>query len=87
MTVALELGSNEGIKTAVHRGVGVAVLSTYAVQKEVQAGTLHAFETSDLRCDRDMFIVFDKRRVLPLTARLFLTFLERHPISDRPLSP
>ena len=30
--------------------------------------------------DRDMFIVQDKRRVLPLPARLFLTFLENHPV-------
>ena len=36
LRVALELGSNEAIKEAVLRGVGVAVLSTYAVQKELE---------------------------------------------------
>ena len=87
LQVALELGSNEGIKEAVLRGVGVAILSTYAVQKELRAGTLLALEVSDLRCDRDMFIVQDKRRVLPLPARLFLNFLESHPIPSIPLSP
>jgi DNA-binding transcriptional LysR family regulator len=78
--VALELGSNEAIKEAVLRGVGVAVLSVYAVQKELKANQLHALEVSDLHCDRDMFIVQDKRRVLPLPARLFLIFLESHPV-------
>lgn len=87
LTVALELGSNEGIKEAVQRGVGVAILSTYAVQKELRAGTLLVLEVSDLHCDRDMFIVQDKRRVLPLSARLFLNFLENHPIPSIPLSP
>jgi DNA-binding transcriptional LysR family regulator len=87
LQVALELGSNEGIKEAVLRGVGVAILSTYAVQKELRAVTLLALEVSDLRCDRDMFIVQDKRRVLPLPARLFLNFLESHPIPSIPLSP
>lgn len=85
LRVALELGSNEAIKEAVLQGIGVAVLSTFAVQKELRAGQLHALEVSDLHCDRDMFIVHDKRRVLSLPARLFLIFLESHPIS--PTSP
>jgi DNA-binding transcriptional LysR family regulator len=82
LQVALELGSNEAIKEAVLRGAGVAVLSTYAVQKELRAGQLRAAEVSDLRCDRDMFIVQDRRRVLPLPARQFLLFLEANPLPD-----
>ncbi len=82
--VALELGSNEAIKEAVLRGAGVAILSAYAVQKEVKAGQLHALEVSDLRCDRDMFVVQDRRRVLPLPARQFLIFLETNPIAAGP---
>ena len=78
--VALELGSNEAIKEAVIRGVGVAVLSTYAVRKELRAGRLHALEVRDLDCDRDMYVVQDRRRVLPLPARLFLIFLDTHPV-------
>ncbi len=81
LRIALELGSNEAIKEAVLRGVGVAMLSTYAVQKELRAGQLHALEVSDLHCDRDMYVVQDRRRVLPLPARLFLLFLETHPIA------
>jgi DNA-binding transcriptional LysR family regulator len=80
LRIALELGSNEAIKEAVLRGVGIAVLSTYAVQKEIKAGQLHALVVSDLHCDREMFVVRDRRRVLPLPARLFLTFLESQPI-------
>jgi LysR family transcriptional regulator, low CO2-responsive transcriptional regulator len=81
LQIALELGSNEAIKEAVLRGVGVAILSTYAVQKEIRTGQLHALTVSDLHCDRDMYIVQDRRRVLPLPARLFLLFLETHPIT------
>jgi DNA-binding transcriptional LysR family regulator len=83
LRVALELGSNEAIKEAVLRGIGIAILSTYAVQKELKTGELHALDVSDLHCDRDMFIVQDKRRVLPFPARLFLLFLETHPISSQ----
>jgi DNA-binding transcriptional LysR family regulator len=82
LRVALELGSNEAIKEAVHRGVGVAVLSLLAVRKEVGSGTLHALEVEGIRCDRDMFVVQDRRRVPPLTTRLFLNFLDANPIAD-----
>ena len=63
-------------------GRRVAVLSAYAVQKELRAGTVHALEVSDLHCDREMYIVQDQRRVLPLPARLFLDFLETNPVPD-----
>lgn len=81
--VALEIGSNEAVKEAVARGVGVAVLSIYAVRKEVESGQLMALEGSDLKCDRDMFVVRDKQRILPHPARMFLTFLRTAPVPAR----
>jgi DNA-binding transcriptional LysR family regulator len=48
LRIALELGSNEAIKEAVLRGVGIAILSTYAVQKELKTGHLHSLEVTDL---------------------------------------
>jgi DNA-binding transcriptional LysR family regulator len=78
--IALELGSNEAIKKAVVQGAGVAVLSTYTVRHELQEGRLLALEISDLHCDRDMYIVQDKRRILPFPERSFLTFLETNPV-------
>jgi DNA-binding transcriptional LysR family regulator len=77
--IALELGSNEAIKESVLRGVGVAVLSDLAVRKELQAGKLRALGLSDLNCDRELYIVLDRRRVLSLPGRLFLNFLETQP--------
>lgn len=78
--IALAIGSNEAVKEAVARGVGVAVLSIYSVRKEVEAGQLIALEGSDLKCDRDMFVVRDRRRVLPPPARRFLSFLRTTPV-------
>ena len=80
LRLALELGSNEAIKEAVLRGMGVAVLSAYAVHKEIVSGRLLAVEVTGLRCDRDMYVVRDGRRVLPAPARLFLNFLETNPV-------
>jgi DNA-binding transcriptional LysR family regulator len=83
LRVVLELGSNEAIKEAVLRGVGIAILSTYAVQREFKAGQLHVLPVSDLHCHRDMYVVHDRRRVVSLPARLFLIFLETHPFASR----
>lgn len=80
LRVVLELGSNEAIKEAVLRGLGVAVLSVLAVRKELAEGRLKSLMVGGLRCDRDMFVVWDCRRVLPAPARLFLTFLETNPL-------
>jgi DNA-binding transcriptional LysR family regulator len=79
LKVAVELGSNEAIKKAVLGGIGVAVLSTFAVQKELSTGELHGLKVTDLQCDRDIYAVWDRRRVLAGPARAFLHFLESNP--------
>jgi DNA-binding transcriptional LysR family regulator len=82
LRVALELGSNEAIQGAVLRGVGIAVLSALAARREVAAGRLVALEIEGLCCDREMFVVTDRRRVLPTPARLFVRLVEANPVSD-----
>ncbi len=76
LNVVLELGSNEAIKEAVQRGLGAAVLSRHAVEKELKAKRLHAANVAGLTLERDIFVAHDRRRVLPIPARLFLDFFE-----------
>jgi DNA-binding transcriptional LysR family regulator len=75
LRVALELGSNEAIKEAVQEGLGVAVLSTQVVKKDVKARRLYALKVAGLPLLREMFAVWDRRRALPIPARLFLDLL------------
>lgn len=75
LQIALELGSNEAIKDMVARNLGAAVLSDHAVAREVEAGQLHALHVADLELHRDMYVAWDKRRVLSPASQLFLTFL------------
>jgi DNA-binding transcriptional LysR family regulator len=70
--IAFELGSNEAIKEAVVRGMGAAVLSSRVVEKEIQAKKLHVVHVQGLTLTREMSIVWDQRRVLPIPARQFL---------------
>lgn len=83
LQTALELGSNEAIKEAVRRGLGLAVLSTHAVQRELQSGDLHALQILGLPLVRDIYVVWDKRRALPIPARLFLDFVAPCPHAER----
>ncbi|MCI0459846.1 MAG: LysR family transcriptional regulator [Gemmataceae bacterium] len=76
LQVALELGSNEAIKEAVRRGLGLAFLSSRAIQKETEAGQFHPVQIPGLALQREMFVVWDRRRALPIPARLFLDLLE-----------
>jgi DNA-binding transcriptional LysR family regulator len=82
LRVVLELGSNEAIKAAVLRGAGVAVLSALAVQGELDDARLKALRVKDIHCDRDMYVVLDRRRVPPPPARLFLSLIESSPVPE-----
>jgi DNA-binding transcriptional LysR family regulator len=75
LNVVLELGSNEAIKEAVQRGLGLAVLSTHVVRAEVEAGALHLVDITGLPLAREMFVAWDRRRALPIPANLFLDLL------------
>jgi DNA-binding transcriptional LysR family regulator len=83
LKISLELGSNEAIKEAVLRGGGVAVLSEHAVRRELDSGRLRAVEVTGLECEREIFVVRDRRRVLSGPARAFQFFLETHPFQTR----
>jgi DNA-binding transcriptional LysR family regulator len=79
LQVVLELGSNEAIKEAVRRGMGIAVLSSQVIEQEEEAGLLHGLRVSGLALKRQMFLVWDRRRVLPIPARLLLDYLAPAP--------
>jgi LysR family transcriptional regulator, low CO2-responsive transcriptional regulator len=72
LRVTLELGSNEAIKEAVLQGLGLAFLSTHAVRQEIETKQLHAVRVSDLKLSREMFVVWNPKRAMPIPARLFL---------------
>jgi len=75
--IAMELGSNEAIKEAVRKQMGVSVISIHAVEKELKAGQFHAVRLSDLPLRRELYVVRDTRRALPATALAFLEFCQQ----------
>jgi hypothetical protein len=51
------------------------VLSRLAVRNEVRAGKLKPIRIDGLTSERHISVVRDRRRVLPASARLFLSFV------------
>lgn len=78
-SISLEMGSNESIKEAVLRGAGVALLSAFAVRHDVETKRLASLEVQGLDTSRDLYLITDRRRIVPPAARAFVEVLEGMP--------
>lgn len=74
----LELGSNEAIREAVRQGAGVAFLSEL-VLADGGPRRIRGLPVAGLDLGRDLFVLHDRRRPLPIVARLFLDLLKGRP--------
>jgi DNA-binding transcriptional LysR family regulator len=82
LRVSLELGSNEAIKDAVLRSLGVAVLSVQVVNADLASGKLREALIERLDLTRELYVVFDSRGILPPPARAFLAFLATQSVTE-----
>lgn len=75
LRVGMELGSNGAIKHAVEAGLGVAVLSSHAIELERKGGGLKVVEIEGFPITRPWCIVHLRRRQLPAAVAQFIDFL------------
>jgi LysR family transcriptional regulator, low CO2-responsive transcriptional regulator len=73
--LAMEWSSTEAIKKAVEAGLGVSLLSSYAVALEVSCGRLSRIDHPELVCRRQFNIISAQERRLSPTTRAFQEFL------------
>jgi DNA-binding transcriptional LysR family regulator len=85
LKITLVMGSTEAIKGAVEEGIGVSIMSGWAVRKWLKQGLLKAATFKDLKFHRNFSIISPKRNYSTHTAREFLNFLKVFPIKS-PLS-
>jgi DNA-binding transcriptional LysR family regulator len=85
LRIALVMGSTEAIKGAVEEGVGVSIMSAWAVRKWLKQGLLKAITFKDIKFHRNFSIISPKRNYSTHTAKEFLNFLRVYPIKS-PLS-
>lgn len=74
--VAIRMGSAEGIKCAVERGLGIAVMFRCTVEAELSAGALSCIEIATVQVTRPFYVIHSpNKRFSPLQIRL-LSFLK-----------
>lgn len=73
----LVLQGSEGVKQAVMAGLGIAMVSRFAITLEVQQGVLRALPVSDLKIERDLSLIHRKDIRMPAAALAFLDLLHQ----------
>ena len=68
----LVLQGSEGVKQAVMAGLGIAMVSRFAVRLEVQQGVLRIVPITDVHAERDLCLIWRHDSHLPAAVRAFL---------------
>lgn len=78
LTIAMELGSTEAIKSAVEQGLGLAFLSKLTITRDCDSGRLREVPIHGFRISRHLYIVERHERYAKFLVRDFLSLLHRN---------
>lgn len=85
LKISLVMGSTVSIKSAVEEGLGVSIVSKWAVKKEMKYGTIKTAGFKDEKFKRDFSLVYKKSKEPSHSLQSFLKFLKKYPF-DKLLS-
>jgi len=74
--VVCEMGSSEAVKEAILAGLGVSILSTFAIKREISQGLLTLVNVSNLKLERNFYLIHKKQFLLMMYHRYFLDFVK-----------
>ncbi len=72
LNIAGIFGSTDAVKQAVKAGLGVSILSKFAVKDELENKLLEEIKLADTRMKRHFYVVTHKKRTLPRLYEIFL---------------
>ncbi|MBU0600140.1 LysR family transcriptional regulator [bacterium] len=75
LNIKMELGSSEAIKSAVETGLGIGIISQWAVLKEKKLNSLKILRIKGLRFQRDFTIILKHGHFRTKPMEQFLSFL------------
>jgi len=75
MNVEMEIGSNEAIKQAVVGGLGISILSRYALSLEDPKGPLQVLDVEGFPIYRHWYVIYPASKQLSVVAQTFLDYL------------
>lgn len=79
--VALVLGSPESVKEAVKAGIGISIISRWAVQKELEQGKLKELLPREGRIERKFLLILPYKFQPSHAAEEFIYFLKKYPFA------
>lgn len=72
-----EIGSTQAVLEAVRAGLGISILSTKAVERDVKAGSLVTIPIKGVKMNRPFYMIRRKNRELSPAASVFWVFLRQ----------
>lgn len=79
MKISAIIGSTEAIKETVENGIGVSIVSKWAVRKELKYGTIAAIHLKEIKMLRDFSLIFNKGSVASYASDELLSYLKSYP--------
>lgn len=73
----MDLGSTQAIKSAVEANLGVSIVSSLTVKRELELGLLCETKIKDVAFKRNLWLVTRKQRFSKNSARSFVEFLKK----------
>jgi DNA-binding transcriptional LysR family regulator len=77
LTEVAEIGSTAAVLEAVRDGLGISILSTKAVERDVRAGALVTIPIKGVKMERPFYMIRRKNRELSPAASVFWVFLRQ----------
>ncbi|MFQ6019340.1 MAG: LysR family transcriptional regulator [Dehalococcoidia bacterium] len=84
--VTMQLAGTEAVKKAAEANLGVAMVSKYAIQRELSLGVLRAVDIDGLTIYRPIHMLYRKGKHFSPLARRFLSFATEYVAQDPELS-
>ncbi len=75
LQVVARFGSSTAVKEGIKAGLGVSILSSRAIQTELETGSLNALKIKGFSLLRKFYLIMDKRRTVSPVCRAMLDFL------------
>ena len=78
LNVISEMGSSEAVKEAILAGLGVSIISTFAIKRELSQGLLVALSISNCNMERYFYLIYKKQFPLMVYHKHFLEIAKRY---------
>lgn len=75
LKIVAELGSTEAVRQGIKAGIGASIISSRAVEEDVEHGSVAVLEIGNLRIERPFYLVTHRKRHLSPVAKIFRDFI------------